>query len=82
MQQIIEQFTTSFFGGFVTGVLVVLFFIKVVHETVMKLTKPTNSVGGDGIPDWMHCFECENEMPVKKLKNNGLCCKNCGLIHR
>ena len=32
-------------------------------------------------PLWLHCFECEIEMPVK-VKNGQLYCSNCGLKHR
>lgn len=29
---------------------------------------------------FLHCFQCEIEMPVKE-KNGKLYCKNCGLLH-
>lgn len=29
---------------------------------------------------WLHCFECENDMPVVEHQNN-LYCSNCGLKH-
>ena len=31
-------------------------------------------------PDYLYCFECQWEMPVKE-KNGGLYCSNCGLHH-
>jgi len=30
---------------------------------------------------WLHCFNCEIEMPVARKKNEDYC-SNCGLIHK
>lgn len=29
---------------------------------------------------YLHCYQCEIEMPVKE-KNGNLYCENCGLLH-
>jgi len=79
MNNIIEYFSTSFFGGFIVGVLVITFMIKIIYETVLKLTDDDD----DSIAsEWLHCFQCEIEMPVKKSSNGYRYCSNCGLIHK
>ena len=30
----------------------------------------------------LHCFQCENYMPVKLNKDETLSCGNCGLVHK
>lgn len=31
--------------------------------------------------EWLHCFECETDMPTKE-RDGDTYCANCGLIHR
>ncbi|MGV8814764.1 MAG: DUF7220 family protein [Gelidibacter sp.] len=43
--------------------------------------KPTAEPKSIDKTEWMHCFECEIEMPIKE-KDGDVFCSNCGLIHR
>lgn len=47
-----------------------------------KTAKPDKRVRlENGKLFWLHCFECENDMPVVEDKEE-IYCSNCGLIHK
>lgn len=46
-----------------------------------KKLEPQYVTYPNGDKFWAHCFQCENDMPVKE-KDGKAFCANCGLIHK
>ena len=67
----------------IKNIKLIIFFtiISILRSYVVRRWFSKTKVTRPELTDWIHCFECETEMPTKEQDGDRYCA-NCGLVHR